>query len=164
MPSVASTRGSMERADGSEEDEEVQLSMELGADKDIEASWLADRVATAGGAVAKHAEAIAVVLYAYGVDTIWSCANLSREEIIEAIQDSADGSQSKEAGGLPVMTKINAKKVLGAIRRASEVQYAMVALGLDSFVGSSTVVLLTNESTRRCRCNVRIVAPRRVVV
>ena len=57
MPSVASTRGSMERADGSEEDEEVQLSMQLGADKDIEASWLADRVATAGGAVAKHAEA-----------------------------------------------------------------------------------------------------------
>ena len=82
--------------------------MELGADKDIEASWLADRVATAGGAVAKHAESIAVVLYAYGVDTIWSCANLSREEIIEAIQDSADGSLTKEAGGLPVMTKINA--------------------------------------------------------
>ena len=48
----------------------------LEMDAELDPSDLAQAVADAGGAVAKIAEQLAVVMYAYGVDTIDACAHL----------------------------------------------------------------------------------------
>ena len=87
-------------------------------DAELDPSDLAQAVADAGGAVAKIAEQLAVVIYAYGVDTIDACAHLTDDDVMEAVADAKE----KKVEGVNAITRINAKKVVRGVQRIEEVR------------------------------------------
>ena len=65
----------------------------------------------------------------YGVDTLYAAAELSRQDVIGAVEDAVGG---EEEMSLKSITSINAGKVVSALHRMEEVKFARVALGYES--------------------------------
>ena len=114
---------------GEEGGSAVDEQLRCGQDRELEPGELAQVIAEAGGAVGKHAHDLAVVLFSYGVDTLYAAAELSRQDVIGAVEDAVGG---EEEMSLKSITSINAGKVVSALHRMEEVKFARVALGYES--------------------------------